>query len=330
MGLRLDDKWVWDFWFAQDGADYHIFYLQADRALKDQHLRHWNVSIGHAISQDLVNWRVLPDALKPTPYDGTGDEPFDSKTTWTGSIIKHNGLWYLFYTGSKQSEDGLIQRVCLATSNDLMTWEKHAHNPIMEADPQWYELLDRTMWHDQAWRDPYVFQHPETGEFHAFITARINTGAADARGVIGHAKSSDLLHWEILPPLAGTGPGEFGHLEVPQIVHINDLYYLLFACPEREYSHARRERVGEALRVGGTHYMVSESPLGPYRYLTDEYLVGDKAETLYSGKLIQAPNGTWQFMAFKNFTEAGDFVGELADPFPVTVLDDGRLQVNTS
>jgi beta-fructofuranosidase len=65
MTLRLPDKWVWDFWLAQDGPDYHIFYLQAPRLLGDPGLRHWNVSIGHAVSPDLRNWRVLPDALHP-------------------------------------------------------------------------------------------------------------------------------------------------------------------------------------------------------------------------------------------------------------------------
>ncbi len=33
MTLRLPDQWVWEFWIAQDGPDYHLFYLQAPRAL---------------------------------------------------------------------------------------------------------------------------------------------------------------------------------------------------------------------------------------------------------------------------------------------------------
>jgi beta-fructofuranosidase len=27
MPLRLPDKWVWDFWLARDGEDYHVYYL---------------------------------------------------------------------------------------------------------------------------------------------------------------------------------------------------------------------------------------------------------------------------------------------------------------
>jgi beta-fructofuranosidase len=31
--LRLADRWVWDFWVAREGADYHVFYLKAPREL---------------------------------------------------------------------------------------------------------------------------------------------------------------------------------------------------------------------------------------------------------------------------------------------------------
>ena len=77
MALRLPDKWVWDFWLAQDGPDYHTFYLQALRSLQDEKLRHWNVSVGHAVSQNLCDWDILPDALHPS-----STEAWDDYTTW--------------------------------------------------------------------------------------------------------------------------------------------------------------------------------------------------------------------------------------------------------
>lgn len=323
MTLHIVDKWVWDFWFAQDGPDYHLFFLQADRALQEESLRHWHVSVGHAVSQDLRRWDILPDALAPSGSPKPGaPEAWDSLTTWTGSVIKHAGRWYMFYTGSRESEQGLIQRIGLATSPDLIHWEKHPGGPLIEADPRWYELLDRSVWHDQAWRDPYVFQHPETGDFHAFITARAKDGPPDGRGVIGHARSRDLLHWDVLPPV--TDPGEFGHMEVPQVVRIDGRWYLIFSCPAKHHSQARLARPG-AVPQEGTHYFVSDDPLGPYRLLTDAFFAGDAVGTQYSGKLIQGPDGAWQFMAFSNYTAAGDFVGILRDPQPVRVAADGRL-----
>ena len=35
MVLRLPDKWVWDFWPVRHNEQYHLFYLQAPRALGD-------------------------------------------------------------------------------------------------------------------------------------------------------------------------------------------------------------------------------------------------------------------------------------------------------
>ena len=84
--LRLADHWLWDFWFARDGEEVHIFYLQAPRSLGDPDLRHRNATIGHAVSRDGRDWSVLPDALGPGP-EGT----FDDLATWTGSVVRHDG-----------------------------------------------------------------------------------------------------------------------------------------------------------------------------------------------------------------------------------------------
>lgn len=319
MALRLPDKWVWDFWLAQDGPDYHMFYLQAQRSLPDQKQRHWNVSVGHAVSQNLRDWDILPDALHPS-----STEAWDGYATWTGSIIEHDGLWYCFYTGACRAEEGKIQRIGLATSSDLIHWDKHPNNPLLEADPRFYEQLDLDLWYDQAWRDPWVFQHPQTGEFHAYITARVNYGPADGRGVIAHARSTDLLHWAVLSPV--TEPGQFGQLEVPQLAFIQGRYYLLISIGSWVHSARRLQQTGLA-PITGTHYLVADNPLGPFHYATDEFLVGDVSGSLYSGKLVPGPDGQWYFLAFRKFTAAGDFVGEIIDPLPVVVDSNGNLSL---
>jgi beta-fructofuranosidase len=317
--LKIQDKWVWDFWFARDGDDYHIFFLQAPKSLKDQVLRHFNVSVGHAVSQDLTHWTILPDALHPGP---TGS--WDDKSTWTGSIIHHAGQWYMLYTGASSHEKGLVQRIGLAVSEDLIHWEKHFANPLLEADPRWYETLDLTKWHDQAWRDPWVFYYQADSHYHAFITARVNYGQDDERGVIGHARSKDLIDWEVLPPVSD--PGEFGHLEVPQLLAGNGRYYLLFSCP-LEYQSKKWKKQRETNPQSGTHYLVSDHSLGPFSLSRDEFLVGDVQESLYSGKLIKDPADRWVFLAFHNFDPHGNFIGEISDPIPTTITSDGELRV---
>jgi beta-fructofuranosidase len=319
VALRIVDKWVWDFWFARDGADYHIFYLQAPRSLKKEILRHWHVSVGHAVSGDLRSWEVLPDAFGPAPADSNA---WDNYTTWTGSIIAHDGRWYQFYTGSNRAEQGLIQRVGVAISDDLLTWTKHPGNPVLTADPRWYEELDQTMWHDQAWRDPFLFQHD--GRFHAYITARGLQGEPSGRGVVAHAVSDDLLNWECRPPVSE--PGEFGQLEVPQLVEIDGRHFLLFCTGYNEFSKARRARL-DVPDVIGTHYLVGDGPLGPFRMIEDEFLQADHAGSLYAGKVVQDPQGNWVLISTRAWTGDGGFVGEIGDPQPLRVTADGRLRV---
>jgi len=267
----------------------------------------------------LINWQILPDALRPS----ANEDAWDSASTWTGSIIQYKGLWHLFYTGASKSEKGLIQRVGVATSADLITWEKQGDRPVLEADPRWYELLDLQMWHDQAWRDPWVFEL--NGRFHAFVTARSNQGHKSGRGVIGCAWSEDLRQWHVEQPVVA--PGEFSFMEVPQLVEINGFYYLIFCVGIKEYADVRRQRDG-VKPATGTHYLVSERPLGPYRFLTDDFLLGDEVGSTYAGKLIQNPAGDWVLMVTRAWTGNGGFIGEIADPIPLHVRPNGELKLH--
>jgi beta-fructofuranosidase len=321
MSLRLEDKWLWDFWLTRDGPDFHIFYLQAPRDLGDAELRHWNVSMGHAVSQDLVAWEILPDALRPS-NEGSG--AWDDCATWTGSIIQKDGLCFMFYTGCSRSDGGLVQRIGLATSDDLLEWRKFPENPVITCDPRWYELLDLGCWHDQAWRDPWIFKHPYAGDFHALITARSKHGPPDSRGVIAHARSDDLLRWEVLAPVCE--PGLFGHMEVPQLIEIESRFYLLFSATKDVLSSAWRERNSPAPEAA-TYYLVGDGPLGPFRIPSRPRMLGSPRGDQYSGKLIKGPAGVWQFLAYRHRDGQGHFIGELDNPIPIRVGDSGKLHL---
>ena len=141
----------------------------------------------------------------------------------------------MFYTGTCHEEDGLIQRVGAAVSDDLNYWVKHPSNPLLDAHPSWYEQLDLNMWFDQAWRDPWVY--PVEDGFEMLVTARAKHGPARDRGVIGRAFSSDLTGWRALPPL--TAPGGFGQMEVPQRLVMDGEEILLFSCGPKQLAPSR-------------------------------------------------------------------------------------------
>jgi len=318
MTLRVEDKWVWDFWFAQAPPDYHIFYLQAPRALGNPDLRHRNSTIGHAVSTDLTAWEILPDALHPSREKNA----WDSLANWTGSVIHHEGHWFMFYTGISQADKGAVQRIGLAISTDLVHWEKYAHNPVIRMDPACYETLDKRIWYEQAWRDPCIFTYE--GKFHALITARINQGKPDERGVLGHASSDNLFDWQVEDPL--TQPGEFVYLEVPQIVEANQRWYLLFCVEGSRYSERRLKRP-RMKPNSGTHYMVADHPLGPFHQPEHDVLFGDEQGSAYAGKLIQDKDGQWVLMTSIVYNSSGVYVGDISNPLPINFQKNGEMSI---
>lgn len=330
MTLRLSDKWVWDFWLARDQAEHHIFYLQAPRSLGDPALRHRHATIGHAVSRDLKQWDLLADALHP-------GEPgaWDDIATWTGSVIEVGGLWHMLYTGISSVEQGLVQRIGLATSEDLIQWHKHPRNPVLEADPRWYELLDLSRWRDQSWRDPWLFRTGTDEFIHALITARSPDAPADGAGVVAHARSLNLIDWEVLPPV--TQPGDFAQVEAPQLLAVDGVNALLISCLAEDHSTDRVARTGEAGQPG-TFVYSSPELFGTYRASAQPLTRADRpGGPLYAGKIVQTADGDRGFMAFRG---AGDdsFFGELIDPLPgrfdkqfgFVVEDDGAPTVGVS
>jgi beta-fructofuranosidase len=305
--LRLGGRWVWDFWLAHVGPSYHLFYLQAPKSLGDERLRHKNATIGHAVSTDLISWSTLPDALGPGSAGA-----WDDLATWTGSVVEKGGVWHMLYTGVSSADNGVVQRIGLATSWDLIRWTKHPANPVIVADPRWYELLDHTAWREQAWRDPWVFRDPNGHGFHALITARAVRGRADGRGVLGHAVSDDLVSWKVQAPLTETG--EFGHLEVPQVEIVDGTALLVFSTAADDVSERRRRR--DSVRTA-TYIVKGGSPLGPFDIALAQPIL---IPHLYSGRLVHRGDGSWAMLGVVNVDAEGSFVGEIGDPIDVADL----------
>ena len=315
MTLQLDDQWIWDFWLATAGDQHHVFYLKAPKVLGDPDKRHWHVSIGHAVSTDLRNWTVVKDALAPS-----GADAWDDKSTWTGSVVRHGDGWVMMYTGTSHAEGGLVQRVGLATSTDLYDWVRHP-DPVLVADPEYYETLSDDVWPDEAWRDPWLFSDPSDGQFHVFLTARANEGERFDRGVIAHARSANLLDWDVLPPLQT--PAGFGQLEVPQLIQIHNRWYLIF-CSDVETQSPARRASGPGT---GTYYLVGNSPYGPFSMVGNGALDVDAIGSTYAGRILPTSDGVLSFLAWNRADAAGNFLGHLTDPRQVVSRPDGSLSL---
>uniref|UniRef100_A0A8I6XIR0 Beta-fructofuranosidase n=2 Tax=Hordeum vulgare subsp. vulgare TaxID=112509 RepID=A0A8I6XIR0_HORVV len=103
---------------------YHLFYQY------NPHGATWgvgNLSWGHSVSGDLVNWADVGNALEPT-------SPFDANGCWSGSAtILPGGVPAILYTGI--SADGeQVQNVAFpknASDPLLREWVKPSYNPVI-------------------------------------------------------------------------------------------------------------------------------------------------------------------------------------------------------
>lgn len=318
MVLRLDDKWVWDSWYVRDGGRWHAFFLQAPRSIGEPELRHWNVSQGHAVSDDLVTWDYLGTCFRPAERGA-----WDDYTTWTGSVVKGpDGLWHLFYTGTCHAEDGLIQRIGHATSTDLHGWERVGDGLCLDLSGDEYEQFRPGFWHDRAMRDPWVMRDPGGKGWLMYFTGRV-PGVAEPNGggAIGFATSPDLMTWTLQPPVFSGG---FGQLEVPQVFQVGNKWYCLFCTADIHWSEAYKRSFPQA-PVTGNHYLIADDPRGPWQVAPGPFFDGDQPCRRYAARIVETSAGL-RILGFADNGKA-QFGGYVMDPEPVIVGKDGLLAV---
>jgi beta-fructofuranosidase len=314
-------KYLWDFWIATSNKEYHLFYLQANRNLPTPDERHKFASIGHAISADLYQWSEMGTVLEKGPKG-----EWDDTSLWTGSIIKKNDLFYMFYTSRSSQEKGRIQRIGLAISEDLHHWEKYKGNPIITANPQWYETCQISEDGLEHWRDPYVIYHAREGMYYAFICAKVNYGESQGRGCIARAKSKDLLCWEVIGP--ATRSGNFMQMEVPDVHIHDDDCYLIFSVDNLWYSKKHLEEIKPRQPQTGAHYYHSKNLSGIFSPIPKhEVLLGSETNS-YGTRIFKTFQGELTSLSWKTRKKGlGDFAGCLDHPRRVNYLPGGALKL---
>src|ERR1051326_9206447 len=156
-------------------GEYHI-YFQHNPNGAFWCTMHW----GHAVSRDLIQWHQLPIALAPTPGGPDQDGCF------TGCVVKEEGRFHILYTGIPQLSP-LQQVQCLATSADMIAWEKYPGNPVISEPPPGF---------GECFRDPCAWK--EGDDWFMLIGSELPEGSGGAALLY---RSSDLVHWEYLHPL---------------------------------------------------------------------------------------------------------------------------------
>lgn len=173
---------------------YHVFFqYQPGRP-------YWgNIAWGHACSADLVRWEQWPSALAPTPGGP------DAGGCWTGSVVDDGGTFRALYTGVAP------QVQCLASSSDLVRWDKYAGNPVIP-------VAQRPAGTGETFRDPCVWH--EAGTWYMVLGADVPGGGG--RPLL--YRSLDLLRWQYVHPLCG---GSVVRDECPDLFALGGRHVLL-------------------------------------------------------------------------------------------------------
>jgi len=315
------NKYLWDFWMIKSKKYYHLFHLQAPRNLPSSNDRHEFASIGHAVSSDLYHWTDEGTVLEK----GSGGS-WDDTSLWTGSTIKKDDLFYMFYTSRSSTERRKIQRIGVAISKDLRQWEKYANNPIIEADSQWYETSHISEDGQEHWRDPYIIYHPTEGIYYAFICARVNFGESNSRGCIGRAISNDLLNWKVIGP--ATESGKYMQMEVPDVHIHNGHCYLVFSTTNLWYSKEKCEEISPVEPQTGAHYYHSRNLSGLFSPIPQhEILLGTETYT-YGTRIFRNFQEQTLSLSWKiKLKEKSDFAGYLDYPKQIIYSPNNSLKV---
>ena len=326
----LEEHSIGDVTIIRVEDEYHLFTEQTP--LEYEPPLDGKRTVGHAVSKDLFHWEELPTTIGCGPPGS-----FDAFTIYHMDVFHHEGKFYQYYTGLDISEPGQQQAVGLAISEDGIHWEKHPDNPVLRADPRWYEPAIpkeatyqekdfRRLW----FRDPCIIQEQESGKFGMIVIARDLAHHPDVRGCLAWATSDDLNRWEPHPPIFS--PGRFHTIETPSIFERDGRHYIIYMTHQ---GWGAPPMVTDPYQTAGNFYAISETGWeGPYLPPEDEVLLAAHGQMrMGAQRTVDGPDGErylygWLILKPSEDDAQVELKHGMVMPPPrkIRFLDDGRMQ----
>ncbi len=179
--------------------------------------------IAHAISNDGISWKRVNNAL----FVGDPGE-WDDDMLWTMHVCEVNSKFEMYYTGLQRKDRGVISKVGLAVSDDLLSWKKtKKDNYPIEPKGIFYEATNSNPRKWLSFRDPFRFEYKD--DVYLLVCARTVHGPVSRRGCVGVVKITDDVV-ERLPPLLY--PMVYDDIECPCVFKLNDRYYVIGSIRE--------------------------------------------------------------------------------------------------
>lgn len=237
--VQHPSRHLWDFWYYFDpGAGlFHIFYLNADKALVASEQHHYAACVGHATTPDFVtiDWGDRDSFNVLTPPANH----WANTCLWSGDVIRVQNGYLMFYTSrDSRQDDGLTQSIGVAYASDLGANQWRFFNTQLTPKGCYQPrglAGDRTI---HAWRDPFLFRRRETQQIFMLVSAKTVGGPLGQSGAIALLQVAEGefaqavrgdQDWQYLPPLLA--PCGYAEMEVPQLYQRPDgRYELVFSC----------------------------------------------------------------------------------------------------
>lgn len=137
----------------------------------------------------------------------------------TGSVLKIDGLYHMFYCKFDHTVHPMKQMTCHATSLDLKEWTEYPEETFL-ADGEIYEMSD--------WRDPFVFWNEDEQQYWMILAAQ-KRGKTMRKGCVAKCVSKDLKTWIYQEPLYAPATQQSA-LECPDLFKMGDWYYLIYSA----------------------------------------------------------------------------------------------------
>ena len=232
--------------YYEDGV-YYIYYLKEGGDS-------YHHSIFLATTTDFLTYTEYDD-----PILEAADSPAQDDWVGTGSIVKADDTYYLFYTGHTDSDTfEYAETVMLAKGSDLTSFEKVA---------DWEITPDDSLNQKRDFRDPQGYYDEETGEFYFTITAS-QDGVAR---ILKYTVSRDLSEITYDGIIFTDPVGKVYNLECSDTFRIGDTWYLTYSAQDDVLWYAS-----------------SAEPYGPYS--EPESLDGP---LFYAAKHVESEDGAY-------------------------------------
>jgi len=171
-----------DFCLFHHGDSYHLFHIAGVPNVSCC-LPGNEIWFGHATTKNFQTWQTHEPCFYISP------QSWDSGHVFAPFVIAKDGTYWMFYTGVTVEN---TQRIGLAVSKNLFTWERVGQRPIIR--PEEYGWAFCPTEKGAPCRDPHVIEYQN--EYWLYYTAVTKAGKA----CIARAVSKNLIDWQDCGP----------------------------------------------------------------------------------------------------------------------------------